>query len=52
VADRFEEALWTLETAGFRDISFFLDRQRQIVTIAAARGSLRPVAPAQPVSSR
>jgi hypothetical protein len=41
-----------LETAGFRDISFFLDRQRQIVTIAAARGSLRPVAPAQPVSSR
>jgi histidinol-phosphatase (PHP family) len=52
VADRFEEALWTLETAGFRDISFFLDRQRQIVPIAAARASLRPVAPAQPVSSR
>jgi histidinol-phosphatase (PHP family) len=52
VADRYEEALWILETAGFQDISFFLDRRRQTVPIAAARASLRPVEPADPVSSR
>jgi len=50
VADRFEEALWMLEAAGFREVSFFLDRRRQSVPLAAARASLRAAEPAEPVS--
>jgi len=50
VADRFKEALWMLEAAGFREVSFFLDRRRQSVPLAAARASLRAAEPAEPVS--
>jgi len=41
VADRYAEALGILEDIGYREISFFLDRRRQTVTIAEARASLR-----------
>ncbi len=41
VADRYEEALHILREVGYREISFFLDRQRQTVPIEAALASLR-----------
>lgn len=40
VADRFETALDTVEAVGYRDVSFFLERQRQNVAIADVRASL------------
>jgi histidinol-phosphatase (PHP family) len=42
VADRFEQALLTLDELGFENVSFFLERKRQEVSIAAALASLRP----------
>jgi histidinol-phosphatase (PHP family) len=44
VADRFEDALSLLETAGYRDICVTIDRKRHPVSIARARASLLPVA--------
>jgi histidinol-phosphatase (PHP family) len=41
VADGYADALRTLESAGYRDVSFFLERKRQTVPIAAALASLR-----------
>jgi histidinol-phosphatase (PHP family) len=41
VGDRWEEALDILEAVGYNEISFFLNRQRQSVPIAAARASLK-----------
>jgi histidinol-phosphatase (PHP family) len=41
VADRYEKALDILETVGYSEISFFLERQRQTVPISVARASLR-----------
>lgn len=41
VADRFEEAMDLLERAGYRQLSFFLNRRRQDVPINDARRSLR-----------
>ncbi len=43
VADRFEEALQILGDIGYREVCFFLDRQKQTVPIEAARASLRPL---------
>ena len=40
VADRFEKAFDLLEAVGYREISFFLERQRQSVPIETARASL------------
>ena len=40
VADLYPEALRTLEEAGYREVSFFLNRQRQNVPIADALASL------------
>lgn len=42
VADRFELALDLLSTVGYREVSCFLDRQRQTIPIDAARNSLMP----------
>lgn len=50
-AARWEEAMDNAEAAGYREISFFLNRQRQDVPISVARSSLRPVAPS-PVSDK
>lgn len=45
VGDGFDVALRQLETLGFREVSFFLDRKRQTVPIEAALASLRlPIA--------
>lgn len=41
VADRFEDALDALRQVGYKEVSFFLNRERQTVSIAAARASLR-----------
>ena len=41
VAEGYEDALNTLERAGYDEINFFLERQRQTVPIAEARASLR-----------
>jgi histidinol-phosphatase (PHP family) len=41
VGDRYEQALRMLDELGFETVSFFLDRKRQIVPIAAALASLR-----------
>ncbi|MBL9189144.1 MAG: histidinol-phosphatase [Opitutaceae bacterium] len=41
VGDGYELALRRLEAVGFREVSFFLDRRRQSVPIAAALASLR-----------
>ncbi len=41
VADGYAEALRTLKTAGYTEVSFFLDRRRQTVPIADALASLR-----------
>lgn len=49
VAANWEEALDMAEAAGYREVSFFLDRKRQDVPIGVARSSLRPVPP-DPVS--
>lgn len=40
VGDHFVEALQTLRAAGYREVSFFLDRQRQSVSIESALASL------------
>ena len=40
VADGYADALRTLQTVGYTEISFFLDRRRQTVPISAALGSL------------
>lgn len=41
VGDRYEQALRMLDELGFETVSFFLERKRQIVPIAAALASLR-----------
>ena len=41
VADRYDEALHLLSDLGFESVSYFVDRQRQEVPIAAARAALR-----------
>lgn len=41
VAADFEQAFTLLEAAGYETVSFYLDRQRQTVSIPAARASLR-----------
>lgn len=43
VAAEYETALDLLEDCGFQNISFFLERKRQEVSIEAARASLKPV---------
>lgn len=43
VGDGFEVALKQLETLGFTEVSYFLDRKRQMVTIADALASFAPV---------
>lgn len=43
VADRFEEALQILSEVGYREVCFFLDRQKQTVPIEVALASLRPL---------
>ncbi len=43
VGDAFDAALKQLETLGFTEVSFFLDRKRQTVTIEDALASLAPV---------
>lgn len=40
VADHFEEAMDLLEAAGYREIHFFLERQRQTLSLEAVRDSL------------
>ncbi|MDQ3812390.1 MAG: histidinol-phosphatase [Armatimonadota bacterium] len=45
VAAHYETALDLLEQAGYTEISFFLERQRQTVTIDVARSSLRQPSP-------
>jgi histidinol-phosphatase (PHP family) len=42
VGDKYEEALDMLREAGYREVSFFLERKRHDVSIEAARSSLRP----------
>ena len=41
VADRYEKAMDVLESVGYKEINFFLNRQRQTVSIEAARASLK-----------
>jgi histidinol-phosphatase (PHP family) len=41
VGDGYADALRTLQAAGYTEVSFFLDRKRQSVPIAAALASLR-----------
>jgi histidinol-phosphatase (PHP family) len=48
VGDRYEQALRMLDELGFETVSFFLDRKRQIVPIAAALASLRAAPLATP----
>ncbi|MFZ9683378.1 MAG: histidinol-phosphatase [Cephaloticoccus sp.] len=43
VAEGYEDALAALTAAGYTEINFFLDRQRQTVAIPDALASLRPV---------
>jgi histidinol-phosphatase (PHP family) len=50
-AAQWEQAMDNAEAAGYREISFFLDRRRRDVPIHVARASLRPVAP-DPVSDK
>ena len=40
-ADRYEKAMDILESVGYDEISFFLNRERQTVSIDAARASLK-----------
>ena len=40
VGDLYPEALRTLEEAGYREVSFFLNRERHTVPIIEASGSL------------
>lgn len=42
VGDRYAEAYDALEAAGYTHVSLFLDRKRQDIPIAAARGCLKP----------
>jgi len=48
VGDRYEQALRMLDELGFETVSFFLERKRQIVPIAAALASLRAAPLATP----
>lgn len=41
VADKFSDALDLLEAAGYREVNYFLNRQRHAVEIATARASLQ-----------
>lgn len=43
VSANYEDALDLLENAGYQEINFFLERQRQSVSIEAARASLKSV---------
>ena len=44
VANGFEQSLELLQTCGFANVSFFVDRQRRDIPIAIALASLRPIA--------
>lgn len=48
VGDRYGQALRMLDELGFETVSFFLERRRQVVPIAAALASLREVPLALP----
>ncbi len=50
-AAKWEEAMDAAEAAGYREISFFLDRKRHDVPISVARSSLRPIPP-DPISDK
>jgi histidinol-phosphatase (PHP family) len=41
VADRYEKAMDVLESVGYKEINFFLNRERQTVSIKAARAGLK-----------
>ncbi len=41
VADRYEKAMDVLESVGYSEINYFLERKRHSVPIATARGSLK-----------
>ncbi|HEY0075007.1 MAG TPA: hypothetical protein VGB77_12960, partial [Abditibacteriaceae bacterium] len=41
VADRYEKAMDVLESVGYTEINFFLNRQRQTVSIQSARAGLK-----------
>lgn len=43
VAEGYEDAMQSLQTAGYTEINFFLDRKRQTVAISDALASLRPL---------
>ena len=43
VADLFEDALETLQKAGYEHVSFFIDRKRQDIAIPDALASLKPL---------
>jgi histidinol-phosphatase (PHP family) len=44
-AAHWEQAMDNAEAAGYRHVSFFLDRQRRDILIDDARATLRPVPP-------
>lgn len=48
VAADYEPALRTLEEVGYREVHFFLNRERQTVSIADALASLRPAEASEP----
>jgi histidinol-phosphatase (PHP family) len=52
VGDRYEMALRLLDELGFKTVSYFLDRRRHEVPIAAALASLREVPVATPPAGR
>ena len=43
VAEGYEDAMQSLQTAGYTEINFFLDRKRQTVAISEALASLKPL---------
>ncbi len=43
VAEGYEDAMQSLQTAGYTEINFFLDRKRQTVAISDALASLKPL---------
>lgn len=45
VAEGFEDAMKSLQTAGYTEINFFLDRKRQTIAINDALASLKPLQP-------
>ena len=45
VSEGYEDAMHALQTAGYSEINFFLDRKRQTVSITVALASLKTVLP-------